>query len=113
MANVGYCRIDNLKLSRESIEAVDEIRDIVDRANMLAVATSTVPLFDLFLGKANTSQTMLSIAGYDWVEFSKTLNAINKTAKGRVFSIAETMSLRTGSYTAEGEFWRCVSNAAL
>ncbi|EEX31058.1 hypothetical protein VIC_004003 [Vibrio coralliilyticus ATCC BAA-450] len=36
MAELGYCSINNLQLSSESLDAVAEIKDIMEDGNMLA-----------------------------------------------------------------------------
>ncbi|EEX31057.1 hypothetical protein VIC_004002 [Vibrio coralliilyticus ATCC BAA-450] len=70
-----------------------------------------MPLFDLFLGKQKPAETLISIAGYDWVEFSEVLSSVNSIVKNRINGIAEPLSWRT--HEEEGEFWRCVSRATL
>ncbi|MDC5824329.1 hypothetical protein OPW36_06285 [Vibrio europaeus] len=111
MAELGYCSINNLQLSSESLDAVAEIKDIMEDGNMLAYSVGAVPLFDLFLGKQKPAETLISIAGYDWVEFSEVLSSVNSIVKNRINGIAEPLSWKT--HGEEGEFWRCVSRATL
>lgn len=111
MAELGYCSINNLKLSSESQQAVAEIKDIMESGNMLAYSVGAVPLFDLFLGKQKPAETLINVASYDWVEFSKVMTSVNSIVKNRINGIAEPLSWKT--HGEEGEFWRCLSRATL
>jgi len=54
---------------------------------------------------------LIDIAAYDWVEFGKLAQASGDITKKRIRDIAEPMTWMT--HGEEGEFWRCVSRAAL
>lgn len=111
MVEICYCSINNLKLSPKSQDAVGEIKQVMENGNLLAYSVGAVPLFDLFLGKQKPAETLISIAAYDWVEFSEVLTSVNAIVKGRINGIAEPLSWQT--HGEEGELWRCVSRATL
>lgn len=111
MAKLGYCSINNLKLSRSSVEAVKEIQFVAEQSNYLLIALGSVPILDIFLDRANPAERLISIGGYDWVEFSRVLQGAGKTTRERIRQIATMEALY--SHGEEGEFWRCVADASL
>lgn len=111
MAKLGYCNVRNLKLSSRSIAGVRDIKSIMESGNLFVYAVGAVPLFDLFLDPESAQSRLVNIAAYDWVEFSAVLMAANKIVKERIRGVAAPLQWQT--YGEEGEFWRCVSDAAL
>lgn len=71
MAKLGYCSINNLKLSSRSKDAVKEIQYVAEQSNYLVIALGFVPILDIFLGRRHAADKLINIAGYDWVEFSR------------------------------------------
>ena len=111
MARLGYCQINDLKLSSESLDAIEEIRYIFKQSNYANIAIGVIPLFDLFLDRSRTTEKLISIAAYDWQEFGNVLMKLNKVTRDRVRLIAEPL---TWSFNGdEGDFWRCISDATL
>jgi len=111
MAKLGYCSIDNLKLSSRSKDAVKEIQYIAEQSNHLVIALGAVPILDIFLGRNHAADKLINIAGYDWVEYSKTIQGAGKVTKERIRKIATMEALYT--HGEEGLFWRCVADASL
>lgn len=111
MTDIGYCSINKLRFSGRSLDAVQEIKEIMEGGNMMTYAVGAVPLFDLFLGKENAANRLINIAAYDWVEFSRVLTSVNAIVKERIHNIAEPLTWQI--HGEEGEFWRCVSRASL
>lgn len=111
MAKLGYCSINNLKLSRRSIEAVKDIKHIAEQSNYLIAALGSVPMLDIFLDRANPAEKILSIGAYDWMEFSRVFQGAGKVTKEKIRQVATMEAMY--SHGEEGEFWRCVADAAL
>ncbi|MDE1327009.1 hypothetical protein L9W97_17925 [Vibrio aestuarianus] len=111
MAELGYCSVNNLKLSNRSLDSVKQIQDIMESSRMFTLSLAAVPILDIFLGRKNAANQMIDIAAYDWVEFGKLAQASGAITKRRIYDVAEPMTWTT--YGEEGEFWRCVSRAAL
>ncbi|WNJ98043.1 hypothetical protein RND59_18175 [Vibrio ruber] len=114
MAKLGYCEIDNLKLSRQSKGAVFEIHDIMYHANLFSTAMGSIPFVQIFMSPSITSsplETGINIREYDWQTFGDAMGSVPKIVRYRIRSVAEPMSWYTGG--KEGEFWRCISEAAL
>ncbi|CAM3797869.1 hypothetical protein VA7868_04573 [Vibrio aerogenes CECT 7868] len=78
---------------------------------MMAYSVGAVPLFNLFLDKESAPVRMISIGGYDWVEFARVLKSVNSIIKDRIHYVAEPLIWQMNG--DEGEFWRCVSGASL
>ncbi|PSW06162.1 hypothetical protein [Photobacterium lipolyticum] len=112
MASLGYCKIDDLKLSANSSNAISEISDLIGSGNMLSIVTSTIPLFQIFLspGKGTAFEATVSIREYDWELFGNALSATGKITRSRIFNVAYSQEFYT--YGKEQEFWRCVSEAS-
>lgn len=111
MAELGYCSINNLKLSSRSRDSVKQIQSIMESSRLFTLSLSAVPILDIFLGRKNAANQLIDIAAYDWVEFGKLAQASGAITKKRIRDIAEPMTWMTQG--EEGEFWRCVSRAAL
>ncbi len=111
MAELGYCSISNLKLSSASLDSVKQIQSVIESSKMFTLSLAAVPILDIFLGRKNAANQLIDIAAYDWVEFGQLANASGLITKKRIRDIAEPMTWTT--YGEEGEFWRCVSRAAL
>lgn len=111
LAKLGYCSINNLKLSSRSKDALKEIQYVAEQSNYLVIALGSVPILDIFLGRSHAADKLINIAGYDWVEFSRVVQGAGKTTKERIRKIATIEALY--SHGEEGEFWRCVADASL
>ena len=111
MAEIGYCSINELKLSDDSLDAVEKIKSIMEGSKIFTLALTAVPILDIFLDRKSTASSMIDIAAYDWVEFGKLAQASGKITKTLIYNVAEPMTWT--KYGEEGVFWRCVSRATL
>lgn len=109
MAKVWQCEIRNLQLSKEGLKALNDIRYILKQANYGLYVLGTVPLLDLFLDKGRTSEKLISVASYDWLEFESVISNFNVLTKKEIRDIAEPLTWK--KYGKEGDFWRCISDA--
>lgn len=112
MANLGFCKIDDLQLSKNSSNAVSEIKDLIGSGNLLSVSTASIPLFQIFFspGKGTAFETTIAVREYDWELFGNALGASGKITRSRIFNIAYNQEIFT--YGKEQKFWRCVSEAS-
>ncbi|MEZ8102593.1 hypothetical protein [Vibrio bivalvicida] len=115
MAKLGYCKIDNLKLTTKSKRSIEDIRDAIETGNMLSSALSLVPIYQIFFGTPSIRnaafESGISIREYDWEQWADAMFSTNRITKGRVAAIAgDTMIMTSGQ---EQQFWRCVYESAL
>lgn len=111
MVKLGHCSINNLKLSSQSLNAVNEVKYVVEQSNYLVMALGSTPILDLFSERAPPANVMIDIAGYDWIEFSNVLQGAHQITRERIRQIATLQAVYT--HGDEGEFWRCVADASL
>ncbi len=105
MINIASCEFDSDRLSTSGIDALNQILDKIDRANMLSKATAAIPFFDIFL-RGKPHEKLTNIATYDWEEFANVMLSINRAERRMIEDIAgRTMLETTGK---EYEFWKCV-----
>lgn len=48
MAELGYCSINNLKLSSRSRDSVEKIQSIIESSRLFTLSLSAVPILDIF-----------------------------------------------------------------
>lgn len=114
MAKLGYCKIDNVRLSNESVKAVSEIKDVMKSGDMFSTAVAAVPLVQLFASPGVTKSAAelgVSIREYDWKEFGDALESTSLIVRQKIYDIAAMRTWYTNG--DEKKFWRCVSEAAL
>ena len=113
MAEIGYCKIDNLKLKQKSINAVKQVKEIMSSGNILATALAATPFYNIF-GTPSVVKTqysmMISIREHDWETFASTLSAVPDITKNRINFVATQMAIETSG--KESKFWGCVINAS-
>ncbi|MUK92082.1 hypothetical protein GNP80_06465 [Aliivibrio fischeri] len=109
MAKLGYCKIDNLYLSVKSKHAYNEIKDVMQSANLLSGTLAFVPVIQVF-ASGSPFETAVTIREYDWEEFAEVMGSVPPITKERIRYYAEQMTWVTKG--DEYIFWRCVNEAA-
>ena len=113
MARIGMCDINNLKLSKNSMRAVGDIKDTLERGTLLEGILAATPFYSIFATPSATKspfETMITIREHDWDTFISAMSSANKFVRRNVFMIANEQELY--SYGEERKFWSCVSEAA-
>ena len=108
MVNIAKCETNPDVLSVSGMKAVQDIRDTIDNANLLAKIIAAVPLFSIFAGNGGFI-SVKNAGSYDWETFSAAMRGIPDRTRRIVEQISGTQSLQ--SQGKEQEFWRCVHEA--
>ncbi len=108
MISIAKCEMDSDRLSVSGVNAVQEIIDTIDTANLLTKALGFIPFFDIFL-RGKPHEKLTNIATYDWEGFSTLMLSVSKVNRKKIETIAYNQWLK--SQGAENEFWKCVYQA--
>ncbi|MFA0251469.1 hypothetical protein AB4480_18625 [Vibrio sp. 10N.261.45.A4] len=113
MAQLGMCDINNMKLSKKSKRAVQDIKEALDRGMLLSGLLAATPFYNIFATPGVSSsafETLVNIREHDWDTFVKAMHSSNSIVRGVIFNIANEREVFT--YGEEQKFWSCVSQAA-
>lgn len=109
-----FCNISGFKPTSRTIDAVNEINNVVKMSSFLEKILMFVPSFQIFVGRDTyLSGTLVATANnintYDWELFAQAVKGVDSIRRSRLEQIAySTAGLSTGK---EREFWVCVYNA--
>lgn len=108
MAKLGYCKIDNLKLSIKSRSSVHSVKELMQSGGLFSGVVAMLPVIQVF-NAGSPLETAITIREYDWDEFEEAMHATAKITRKRIYIVAEPMTWQTTGQ--EQKFWRCVSDA--
>ncbi|WP_306330990.1 hypothetical protein [Vibrio injensis] len=109
-----FCNIDGFKPSSRTIDAINEMNNVVKMSSLLEKVMMFVPSFQIFAGRdtymsANLVATARNIKTYDWELFAQAVKGVDSIRRARLEQIAySTADLSMGK---EKEFWTCVYNS--
>lgn len=108
MVNIAQCEFDSDRLSVSSVNALNRILEIIDRANLLMKVVSVIPFFDIFL-RGKPHEKIINVAAYDWKEFTRVMRSVGDIERKLISDIAYEQWTKTQG--KENEFWKCVYQA--
>lgn len=73
---IATCPIKELTLSSRSIDALEQIDQLVDSANQLAFAVSATPLYTIFSDPRSAKDVVYNIHDHDWELYGQAMEGI-------------------------------------
>ncbi|MBL0521911.1 MULTISPECIES: hypothetical protein [Aeromonas] len=103
---IATCPIKELTLSSRSIDALEQIDQLVDSANQLAFAVSATPLYTIFSDPRSAKDVVYNINDYDWELYGQAMEGIPNILRHKLNQVVEPMAW--SSTGKESQFWKCV-----
>lgn len=73
---IATCPLKGLTLSSRSIDALEQMDQLVDSANQLAVAVTATPLYTIFSDPRSAKDVAYNISDYDWELYGQAMEGI-------------------------------------
>jgi hypothetical protein len=106
----GKCpTIIGLKLDRDSIAAITDLKTTMQGLNIAGVVISFSLVVDMFFSR-NVPTVAVNIYSSEWELFAESMAAIPKIHRGYIVKVADLQILRLYKDQKQQKFWEGVKN---
>ena len=109
MGVLSYCKIDDMVITRNMQNHLNEIESKVALGNLLATSVASSQFIQIFSGRMSAGKRLQTIYEHDWEKFGQAMASSHFVTKELVNRIAD--KARLTSRGKEQDFWKCVYDA--